>query len=503
MGTPIYIFAGQSNADGMRNQLFAAADAHHAGVAVSKAVVAGPGAPLTRGLAAEDWYNPDELQGELHSTAHALLAADPTAYIAGVIWIQGEGDTYGFTHTERYATNLWALDSELRSFLQNSFPDRDTGADDFSWVVTGLSNHAPAKDSRLNWQAIKEEQIKAAEGEANMIWVDPDRVAQEAGFSSEQMFADPLHYSTAFAAALAEDLVRATKTTATAAAGPTQILGSQGDDVILGATDGDTLSGFDGDDAYHVRADNVEVGETADGGHDLIISTVDIFLFEDARHVEDLTLAGEDDLLAKGNNLDNTMVGNTGDNVIKGGWGHDTLAGMDGDDRMNGQSGQDVLIGGLGDDTYIVNLKQDTVIENDGEGHDLIISAVSASLAKTGQSIEDLTLRGDRDATGVGNALANNIIGNEGANRLFGRGGDDTLSGGAGDDWLLGGGGNDIFSFDLGDGDDLVADFDPTRDRLEFGASIDPADIVVEHQDDGTMITYSASDQVFLADILL
>lgn len=502
MATPIYIFAGQSNADGMRKQLYAAADAHHAGMHVSKAVVAGPGAPLTRGLAAEDWINPGELRAELHSTAHALLAADPTAYIAGVIWVQGEGDTYGFTHSERYAENLWAIDNDLRSFLQASFPGRDTGADDFNWVVTGLSNHAPAKDIRLNWRAIKEEQIKATEGAANMTWVDPDRVAQEAGFSSEQMFKDPLHYSNQFATALAQSLVRA-------AAGedapptPRKMLGSQGDDVMLSATGGDTLFGFDGDDAYHVRASDVRVSETIDGGHDVIISTVDLFLFRAGRHVEDLMLAGNEGLRAKGNSLDNTMVGNSGDNSIKGGWGHDTLIGMDGDDRMNGQSGKDVLIGGLGDDTYIVNLKKDRVIENDGEGHDLIISRTSASLAKTGQSIEDLTLLGHRDSTGVGNVLANTIIGNEGANRLFGRGGDDTLTGGEGDDWLLGGGGADVFSFALGDGADIVADFDPARDRLDFAPTIAPEAIVIEHRDEGTMITYSEADQVFLADVFL
>ena len=502
MGTPIYIFAGQSNAQGMSRQLFAAADALHAGSVVHKAMVAGPGAPITRNRSGEDWIGEGELRADLKSTAQALLASDPTAYIAGVIWVQGEGDTYGFTRADTYATNLLRLDREFRDFVRDEFPGRDAGADGFQWVVAGLSNHAPAKDIRPNWQAVKHQQIEAIDRSANMTLVDPDKIAADAGLSPAEMFHDPLHYSSQFAAVLSRGLLGAADG-GPVPAPPQAISGSAGHDVLLSATTGDTLVGSDGDDVYYIRARNVMTDEAENAGHDEIVSSVDFFLFEAGRHIEDLSLTGDGALRGWGNNLDNTVIGNDGDNGLKGGAGHDTLYGMDGDDRLNGEIGRDVLIGGAGDDTYFVNLRKDRIIEVEDEGHDQIISRKSVSLPKLGQSIEDVTLTGDRDASIVGNALDNHLTGNDGANRIFGRGGDDTLTGGKGDDTLSGGGGADVFFFASGDGADIILDFKPWQDHIELDAGIEPSAVTTEHGEGGTVIAYSEDDQIFVAGVLL
>ncbi|MBK3774500.1 hypothetical protein GAY31_10060 [Azospirillum brasilense] len=69
----------------------------------------------------------------------------------------------------------------------------------------------------------------------------------------------------------------------------------------------------------------------------------------------------------------------------------------------------------------------------------------------------------------VGGAGNDTVIGDAGNDTLFGGGGDDLLRGFAGDDWLVGGAGRDVFSFGLGDGHDLVFDFNPEEDTLSFG----------------------------------
>lgn len=51
------------------------------------------------------------------------------------------------------------------------------------------------------------------------------------------------------------------------------------------------------------------------------------------------------------------------------------------------------------------------------------------------------------------------VRGDEGNDTLLGQAGDDTLNGGIGDDSLLGGAGNDVFVYNVGDGADIIADF--------------------------------------------
>ena len=78
-------------------------------------------------------------------------------------------------------------------------------------------------------------------------------------------------------------------------------------------------------------------------------------------------------------------------------------------------------------------------------------SSVSFSLADTAHSkgsIENLTLLGNANLSGTGNARDNVLTGNAGANILDGQGGDDTLDGRGGADALRGGAGNDTYVVD-------------------------------------------------------
>lgn len=112
----------------------------------------------------------------------------------------------------------------------------------------------------------------------------------------------------------------------------------------------------------------------------------------------------------------------------------DTLTGGPGNDWIDGLAGADRMLGGEGDDQYAVDQTGDVVVELPQEGHDVVSSGVTYTLAA---DVEDLVLTGTANLNGTGNALANTITGNAGANRLDGKAGADVLIGGAGNDTYL------------------------------------------------------------------
>ena len=120
---------------------------------------------------------------------------------------------------------------------------------------------------------------------------------------------------------------------------------------------------------------------------------------------------------------------------------------------VTGTTGSDVLQGGTENDTYIVNNARDFIKEPTGNSSiDTVQASVSYALLP---SLENLTLTGAANLSGIGNAADNIIKGNEGNNRLlggagndtlYGLSGGDTLNGGDGADTMLGGAGNDTYT---------------------------------------------------------
>jgi Ca2+-binding RTX toxin-like protein len=188
------------------------------------------------------------------------------------------------------------------------------------------------------------------------------------------------------------------------------LIGTSGNNVLDGGADADTMKGGVGNDTYYVDNVGDVAVELKNEGTDLVNSSVSYSLY--GQHVENLTLAGADDIDATGNSLANILTGNEGNNAL------------------DGASGADKMYGGDGDDTYYVANSGDLVTELDGQGSDTVISWLDYTLT---DHVENLTLRGSA-LNGTGNAEANILIGTSGKNVLDGGADADTMKGGDGDD---------------------------------------------------------------------
>lgn len=503
MGHQVYILAGQSNARAMRDSIARTLDMKHGVTGYTLVTVSAPGAPLTYKRADADWAASDELGQLLVSQTLTALEAQTEAEIAGLIWIQGEADTYAIAPSHAYQGALTSLLDNWRDTVLAAHTQ--SGANTAGISVAQLSRNAGGGVDRDNWSNITAQQLAYGAGEALVQIVDPDQIAASSGLAPAEMFADGLHYSEVYKPALADALVRALNAPVTGDA----LSGTSSDDTLTGTQNADILTGGSGDDTYIFNHPEDRITETEDQGIDTIIALHDVQLAAISAHVEAVLLAGGAPLSVKGNTLDNHLTGNSGDNRLEGGEGVDVLAGAGGADRLIDLLGGDLLIGGDGDDRYRLHASGSRIEEREGGGHDRVVSSVDFTLRFHSQHIEDLTLTGRTDLSGTGNGLGNRITGNRGENRLdgawgddllLGRAGADTLIGHRGDDDLAGGRGADVFVFrlDHGPGHDRILDFDSARDRLDFDQGIRSLGLIAEQTNDGGLIRWSPENSVLL-----
>jgi Ca2+-binding RTX toxin-like protein len=102
-----------------------------------------------------------------------------------------------------------------------------------------------------------------------------------------------------------------------------------------------TIFGSGGDTTYILSDASLTIKEAANAGTDTVKSTVSYTLGD---NIENLTLLGNGDLKATGNDAANHLTGNAGDNVIVGNAGLDVL---------NGGAGKDILTGGADQDNFV------------------------------------------------------------------------------------------------------------------------------------------------------
>lgn len=295
MPTPVYLVAGQSNAYSLNggnggvsvSGQFAALTGSDAVVVKS---VTADGAPLTWGRPEQDWYHPEELADQLVSTIRAALA-DPDAYLGGILWIQGEGDTWSFARSGEYATRLTALVDYVEHALA-PYGDRTA---DFRFSLLSLSADCPASSSKANWTTVRNQQLSLHDPRIDVINVDT--VTAQSVYHGKAMFqADGLHYT-----AGANDPILTAMLDRT----PVWLDGDMGDNHLTGLSGNDTMRGG--------------------AGYDL--------------------LEGGD-----GNDL---MGAWTGNDTLIGGYGNDTLTGWAGSDALYGGAGADRFVFNSARDSYI------------------------------------------------------------------------------------------------------------------------------------------------------
>ncbi|MEM7315520.1 MAG: hypothetical protein AAF497_20450, partial [Planctomycetota bacterium] len=234
MGKPIFILAGQSNANksaGIQDEIVTALNAKFGMGGYHLAVSVRAGSPLTRTLEGsgndgQDWMTLSELpqmiiggQDGDRDGLEEIVVQDPDAYAAGMIWIQGESDATSGSNPEAYAENflriLEKLETDVPAFgtpAALSFADMSK----VKVVVSELGDTAPAATSGLgkhqSWGDVLQQHENLATNYGNISSVDPDDVAAAASDYDGPMYADDgalVHYAEDFKPFLAEALVEA------------------------------------------------------------------------------------------------------------------------------------------------------------------------------------------------------------------------------------------------------------------------------------------------------
>jgi len=132
--------------------------------------------------------------------------------------------------------------------------------------------------------------------------------------------------------------------------GANKLFGLAGNDQLDGGAGVDRMFGGAGDDVYAVDSYSDRVIENAGEGTDTVIVSASYRL---SANVEELAMAGNADLWAYGNAIDNGLTGNGGANKLYGMIGNDALDGGAGNDWLEGGAGHDVLTGGAGSDSFV------------------------------------------------------------------------------------------------------------------------------------------------------
>jgi len=247
------------------------------------------------------------------------------------------------------------------------------------------------------------------------------------------------------------------------------ITGNSADNTLDGWSGADTLIGGRGNDLYIIDQAGDRIRENADEGTDTVLSSTFCSL---PGNTENLTLTGYRRINGSGNALNNILTGNRAENILTGGGGNDLL---------DGGKGADTLIGGSGHDVYLVDNTGDRVMENATEGIDTVRSSIDFAL---GSHVENLTLTGNRNINGAGNALDNVMTGNSAWN---------TLNGGAG---------NDTYCFSEFCGSDTIIDYGPdseTRDTVFLEGGLAKESIAIYQGYSDLVIAYGEAGRITIA----
>ncbi|OYU77754.1 MAG: hypothetical protein CFE32_04475, partial [Alphaproteobacteria bacterium PA3] len=245
-------------------------------------------------------------------------------------------------------------------------------------------------------------------------------------------------------------------------AGNDALYGLGGNDILDGGAGRDLLVGGNGTDiaSYRTAASGIYlfVGDLGNASGD---ARGDVFA-----SIENVTGSRFNDIIGW-DNLANMLDGGDGNDLLYGQGGDDLLLGSDGDDILVGGAGRDQLNGGAGRDlvSYATSTTRIYLYAGDfgNTNGDTIGDSYTSIEGVIGSNFDDII------GWSVG---ADWIDGGAGNDRLFGFAGGDILIGGAGNDIMTGGSGVDVFRyFGSGFGADVITDFSPREDIVDFRGS--------------------------------
>jgi len=248
------------------------------------------------------------------------------------------------------------------------------------------------------------------------------------------------------------------------------VVGSGGDDIIIGDTFANVLEGTEGADTLvgGAGADTLSGGEgsdTVDYSQETGINFVSVQL--NGGNAVSVTVDGADDdtLVAVEN-----VIGTEGDDTLYGGGSVNNLDGRGGNDLIRGGVANDTLDGGTGIDTLSFSDSGNGVTADMANitGGFFSITHSSGEI-DTATNFTNLIGSGGNDVMS-GDAADNQIEGSGGQDQISGAGGDDILLGGDSDDILDGGTGDD--QLDGGAGDDVLTGGDGA-DTINAGTGKD------------------------------
>jgi peptidoglycan hydrolase-like protein with peptidoglycan-binding domain len=175
--------------------------------------------------------------------------------------------------------------------------------------------------------------------------------------------------------------------------------------------------------------------------------------------------------------------GSSGSDSLLGSQNADTLMGFAGNDTIHALAGNDWLTGDEGPDWLSGNLGEDTLYG--GDGKDTLYGGKNGDLL-TGNSGEDW-LSGNRGTDTIYGGEDDDLIyGGKDNDLIFGNQGSDTLSGDKGSDTLSGGLGRDVFILNPASATpDLITDFQPGEDLIDFMNNSIPSGLILEYTDSG------------------
>jgi Ca2+-binding RTX toxin-like protein len=238
------------------------------------------------------------------------------------------------------------------------------------------------------------------------------------------------------------------------------IVGTDGDDNMLGTTCGDVIDARAGDDNIDSRQGN-DVIVAGNGGDHIV-----------AGEGHDIVFAGTGaDIIFAGSGND-IVYGGTGNDRMFGEAGNDTLMGEDGDDLIVGGEGHDILLAGSGNDTVQGDAGHDTL--DGGAGNDALDGGDGADKIFAGDG-DDVVSGGAGDDIVLAGPGDDMVYADTGNDIVEGGDGDDRVSGGAGDDILADGHGSDTIDGDDGD-DFVIAAPDKRPDEYDGGRGEDTLD---------------------------